>query len=127
MIAPPYTVGLASPFLQLLLQPVPQRLHSLRRPGKGLRFNILRFFKADVLIHPGLDTAVIGFALPLQPVAKSPERTGIDLGLLQKIQGEKIKMRVCHASISIVAFDPIVAQLFLRSKQCLLFLLTPAQ
>ena len=50
--------------------------HALLCPGEGLRLNVLGLFKADVLIDPGLDGAIVHLSRPLEAVAKVPREPG---------------------------------------------------
>ena len=68
--ASPDPVELASPFPQALVQPGAQGCHALLCPGEGLRLNVLGLFKADVLIDPGLDGAIVHLSRPLEAVAE---------------------------------------------------------
>ena len=71
--ASPDPVELASPFPQALVQPGAQGCHALLCPGEGLRLNVLGLFKADVLIDPGLDGAIVHLSRPLEAVAEGAE------------------------------------------------------
>ena len=81
------------------LQPCPQGIHALLRPGDRHRLHVLGQLKAHILVYPALDLAVSGLAGPLEPVAEGPDGAGIDLGLLQKVKCQKRK-RTVHALIS---------------------------
>ena len=90
-------VGLRPPLLQFVPEPGPDRLHTLLRPGKRLRLDILRQLKAGVLVDPDLDAAVADPARALEPVPECPDTAGIDGRLGKKIQVQKIKA-VFHKS-----------------------------
>ena len=99
--ASPDPVELASPFPQALVQPGAQGCHALLCPGEGLRLNVLGLFKADVLIDPGLDGAIVHLSHPLEAVAEGAEGAGKNLRLLQKVQGQKCEW-IFHRAVSLL-------------------------
>lgn len=53
-------VWLAAPLPEPLLQPCPQGIHALLRPGDRHRLHVLGQLKAHILVYPALDLAVSG-------------------------------------------------------------------
>ena len=100
-------VWLAAPFPEPLLQPCPQGIHALFRPGDRHRLHVLGQLKAHILVYPALDLAVSGLAGPLEPVAEGPDGAGIDLGLLQKgYQTRRTLSNRRHVLSKAVLFSP---------------------